>query len=121
MPVLEATHFGSPLVLADTPVFRELADGLARFVPLAAPSGAVAAALDVAWGTPPDAVLRERLLARCEGGRGVARRRGGGRRAERPRGATARRAPSPRSTGRWPGRARSETPRRRHGPSAAPR
>ncbi len=52
LPVLEATHFGSPLVLADTPVFRELADGLARFVPLDAPSRDVAAALDAAWGRP---------------------------------------------------------------------
>ncbi|WP_455605980.1 glycosyltransferase [Cellulosimicrobium funkei] len=76
LPVLEATHFGSPLVLADTPVFRELADGLARFVPLDAPSRDVAAALDAAWGTTPDAALRERLLARYEWDRVVERLRG---------------------------------------------
>ncbi len=76
LPVLEATHFGSPLVLADTPVFRELADGLARFVPLDAPSRDVAAALDAAWGTTPDAAPRERLLARYEWDRVVERLRG---------------------------------------------
>lgn len=76
LPVLEATHFGSPLVLADTPVFRELADGLARFVPLDAPSRDVAAALDAAWGTTPEAALREQLLARYEWDRVVERLRG---------------------------------------------
>jgi glycosyltransferase involved in cell wall biosynthesis len=62
--VIEALTSGSSLVLSDIPVFRELADGVARFVPLDAPPAETGTALDEAWDEPVPDAARDDLAAR---------------------------------------------------------
>ncbi|GII99186.1 glycosyltransferase involved in cell wall biosynthesis [Sediminihabitans luteus] len=64
LPVVEALTFGSPLVLSDIEVFREVAGDAARFVPLDASPRVVAQALDTQWGRPADASSVTQVLDR---------------------------------------------------------
>ena len=64
MPVLEASWFGSPLVLADIPVFREVGGRAAHYVDPDADPAVVGAVLDRAWNAPPSDEERQEVLAR---------------------------------------------------------
>jgi glycosyltransferase involved in cell wall biosynthesis len=65
IPLIEAMATGLPIAASDTPVFRELAQGAARFFPLGDPA-ATAAAIAALWDDPAEraalvAAGRERL------------------------------------------------------------
>lgn len=51
IPLVEAMAAGLPIAASDTPVFRELAEGAARFFALGDPAGTAAVIADL-WGDP---------------------------------------------------------------------
>jgi glycosyltransferase involved in cell wall biosynthesis len=58
IPILEAMAAGKPMVLGDTPVFRELTSGQGRYFAIDDPHGA-ATAIDLVWNDPAE---RDRQL-----------------------------------------------------------